>query len=459
MEPQNYRFGGGVDESLLHPVVLVAMIVAILLILLRPRKQISVIFLFGAFLVPHGQQLVLGGVHLFVLRILILTVWIRLLCSKRPPGEPFLAGGWNGIDTVFFLAVACRAAAFTLLYMNGEAAINQVGLLWDYLGGYFLLRCLIRNEQEIKTAIKSLAVLAMIFAVTMVREQITGENIFGLLGGVLLVSQVRADTLVRSQAVFQHGILAGTYAAALLPLVVWLWKKGGSNLVALLGVIASLVMVATSASSTPLLSYAAGIFAIFLWPLRRWMRVFRWGMVLVLVGLQIVMNSPVWYVISHVRVIGVSSGTHRAELVGTFIQHFWDWWLVGTDANGSWGAFMFDTSNTYVNNGVNGGLLTFVFFIAIIVRSFSMIGKARKAVAGSDRKEERCMWLLGCALFVHVVAFFGVSYFDQMQIAWFVALAVICAATGPILESQRQVQMSQANDAVGYDATTSIAYE
>jgi hypothetical protein len=46
-----------------------------------------------------------------------------------------------------------------------------------------------------------------------------------------------------------------------------------------------------------------------------------------------------------------------------------------------------------------------------------------------------------------------------MQIAWFVALAVICAATGPILESQRQVQMSQANDAVGYDATTSIAYE
>ena len=462
MEPENYKFGGGEAASLLHPIVLVAMIVAILLIFLRPRRQVSTIFLFGAFLIPHGQQLVLEGIHFFVLRILILAVFLRLICSKRLPEEPFLAGGWNGIDTVFFLAIACRAVAFTLFYLSTAATVNQLGLLWDDLGGYFILRSLIRNERDIRSVIKSFAVLAMIFAITMVGEQFTGQNIFGLLGGVLLVSQTRGDTfvpLVRSQGAFQHGILAGTYAAAILPLLIWLWKKGESKSIALLGMMASAVMVATTASSTPLLSYAAGIFAISMWPFRRWMRMFRWGIVLAVVGLQIVMNAPAWYVIAHVRVIGVSSGTHRAELVGTFIQHFSEWWLLGTDSNGSWGAFMFDTSNTYVNTGVNGGLLAFIFFMAILCRSFARIGNARKAVAGNDRNEEWCMWLLGCAMFVHVVAFFGISYFDQTRIAWFATLAVICTATAPILEAKRQAQMSQSNDAVGCDAMTSIAYD
>jgi len=69
------------------------------------------------------------------------------------------------------------------------------------------------------------------------------------------------------------------------------------------------------------------------------------------------------------------------------------------------------------------------------------------------------MWLLGCAMFVHVVAFFGISYFDQTRIVWFATLAVICTAIAPILEAKRQAQMSQSNDAVGCAAMTSIAYD
>ncbi len=419
----------------------------------------SPIFLLAAFLIPHGQQVVIAGIHLFVLRILILAAFVRLMCSKRAPGEPFLASGWNSLDTVFFLAVVCRATAFTLLYMSRSATVNQAGLLWDDLGGYFLLRSLIRDERDIKTAIKSLAALAVIFAATMMREQFTGENIFGRLGAVLLNSQTRTNGLVRSQGAFAHGILAGTFAAIALPLFVWLWKKGESKAVAFLGAIGSLVMVGTSASSTPMLSYAAGVFAIFMWPFRQWTRVFRWSIVLALVGLQIVMNSPVWYVISHVRVLGVSSGDHRAELVGTFIEHFSEWWLLGTASNGSWGAFTFDTSNTYVNTGVNGGLAAFVFFIAVLVLCFSRIGRARKAVAENDRKEEWCMWLLGCTMFVHIVAFFGISYFDQTQIIWFTTLAIVCAATTPVLEAQRQAQMSQPEDAASCEGMSPVAYE
>ena len=45
------------------------------------------------------------------------------------------------------------------------------------------------------------------------------------------------------------------------------------------------------------------------------------------------------------------------------------------------------------------------------------------------------IWLLGSALFAHVVAFFGVNYFDQARVAWFAMVAMICACTTPLLRS------------------------
>jgi len=36
-------------------------------------------------------------------------------------------------------------------------------------------------------------------------------------------------------------------------------------------------------------------------------------------------------------------------------------------------------------------------------------------------------WALGSALFVHVVSFISVAYFDQMVIYWFMLLAMIAA--------------------------------
>jgi len=38
MPPDNLRFGGGASETVLHPIVLVAMLIAIALIFLLPRK-------------------------------------------------------------------------------------------------------------------------------------------------------------------------------------------------------------------------------------------------------------------------------------------------------------------------------------------------------------------------------------------------------------------------------------
>jgi hypothetical protein len=424
VEPNKYKFGGGAAETLLHPLVFAALVVVIIALLALPRRHAIAAFIFGTFLVPAGQEIFVGGVHLFVYRIIVLVAFLRMMRFKQ---RPSLVGGWNCIDTAFSLTVVCHVVAFSLLYMEQTAMINQFGVVWDSLGGYIFLRYAIRDKRDIVRAIKCFAVLAFIFAACMIREKVTGENVFGLLGGVTLKSEVR-EGHVRSQAVFQHAILAGVFGATLVPVFVLLWKNTQSKITAVVGVASATIMVVTTACSTPVLAYAASVTGILLWPFRRGMRWFRWGIVLGLLSLSLLMRGPVWYLVAHMSIFSESSGNHRAELLGTFIEHFGEWWLLGAKSNGDWGYGMFDTSNQYVEQGVTGGLFSLIFFIATIASAFRRVGRKRKSVEG-DTRSEWFLWLLGSALFANVVAFFGISYFDQTKVAWFALLAVISAAT------------------------------
>jgi hypothetical protein len=198
--------------------------------------------------------------------------------------------------------------------------------------------------------------------------------------------------------------------------------------------IGATVMTVTCYASTTLVAYAGGIFALCLWPLRRKMRFLRWGVLFTLVGLHLVMHGPVWSLLEKVDLTGSSSSYHRYMLIDNCIRHFGDWWLLGVKNYDSWGWDMWDLSDQYVAYAVSGGLATLACFIAIICRSFAGIGTARKLVAG-NHKEEWFLWCLGAALFAHVVAYFGIGYFDQMQFAWFALLAIICVAVSETMRS------------------------
>src|SRR6266403_5143736 len=87
MPPENLRFGGGASETVLHPVVLVAMLIAMTLILLLPRKYVIWPFLCSAFLIPLGQSILVGGLHFFVIRIIILTIVVRMLATMLTSPE------------------------------------------------------------------------------------------------------------------------------------------------------------------------------------------------------------------------------------------------------------------------------------------------------------------------------------------------------------------------------------
>jgi hypothetical protein len=377
-------------------------------------------------LVPFGQVLVSGGIHFPVYRILVIFGLVRLVTTKRASATGRFVGGFNSIDRVFALCALLSSAAFSLHWMETQALIKSLGTLLDALGGYFVLRFLIQDRVDIERTMKTFALIAVVMAVCMINEKLRYQNIFGLLGGVAIVPAVR-DGAIRSQGAFSVYVTAGAFGAILLPLFVWLWKSKESKVAAVFGILSSTVITITSNTSTGLLAYAAGIAALCLWPLRKHMRTLRWGLVIILVGLHLVMKAPVWALIARVDLTGSSSGYHRYMLVDNCIRHFNSWWFLGVKDYGTWGWEMDDLGNQYVAAAVTGGLATLILFIAIISRSFGKLGTARRCVNG-DREQEWRLWCLGAALFANVVAYFGITYFDQSQVAWYALLAVISAS-------------------------------
>jgi hypothetical protein len=373
-------------------------------------------------------MLVVGGVHLFALRIILLFACARMLIAKSSSTASIFGRGFNWVDYVFVIWALFRASAFVILFsFQSGAVVNQIAFLLDVIAGYFFLRWAIQSDREIHLAIKTLAVIAAFVGICMLNEKLRNQNIFGYLGGFPITPQLR-DGAIRAQGPFEHPILAGSFGATLVPLFLWLWTGAKERIFALAGIIGSTCMVFSSASSTPLMAYLGGIVAVCFWPMRQHMRLFRWGLATALVGLHLVMKAPVWFLIARIDLTGASSGYHRAMLVDTFIRHFGEWWLIGTNNNANWGFDMWDLSNQFVAEGVTGGLATFICFVAMIAICFSKLGRARKAAKG-DRRREWFLWFLGAALVSHIVAFWGISYFDHTQISWFALLVMISVAT------------------------------
>jgi hypothetical protein len=418
VEPANNRFGGGATDTVLHPLVAVVLCITIALIFWLPRKYVVIPWLSIVLLVPFGQVLVLGGVHLTAYRIIILFGLVRVATA----GTGRLAGGFTAIDRAFTLCSALTFITFLLQWMEMQAFIKGLGSLLDALGGYFVLRFLVRDIEDVRRAIRLFGFIALIIGACMLNEQLSGNNIFASLGG--LSPMAVRDGQIRSQGAFETYITAGVFGATLLPLLIWLWSEGSGRIAASLAILGATVIAVTSHSSTPPLAYVAGVIGLCFWPLRTHMRVIRWMLVLTLVTLHLVMNAPVWALIARIDLTGSSSGSHRYLLVDMFIRHFGDWWLLGTKNYNTWGSDTWDLANQYVANGVTGGLATLVAFVAVISRSFAALGSVGKY---GERKHRWLVWCLGAALLAHVAAYFGIGYFDQMQFAWYALLAMIAA--------------------------------
>src|SRR6185437_7969994 len=274
-------------------------------------------------LIPLEQQVVVGGLHFMVLRIVLLFAWMRLLVGIGEERH-FLAAGFTRLDMVFAAWVISAVITVTILWADVGALIAKLGFLYNAFGTYFLLRCLLRTREDVARMLKVLAIIFAAVAVLMTIEQLTGRNLLAIFG-LPAEAEIR-NGRIRSQGPFLHSIIAGTIGAILVPTFLGLgWASRKSRLYAAVGILAGLVMIVTSSSSTPVATCMAGMVAVAMWPMRQYMKLVRWGIVATLLGLHLVMKAPVWALIGRIDLAGGSISWHRFALVDHFINHFSEW--------------------------------------------------------------------------------------------------------------------------------------
>ena len=431
MVPENLRFGGGVSGSVFSPIVAIILFLAVVLMCILPRRKAIVPFLITAILIPADQILVLGGLHFNPLRILIFFGLIRVFIIKGRGEWSVFSGGLNKVDKSMILLTLSSAVAGILLFRNTQVVIFQVGEIYTAFGAYFLLRCLIRDREDVIRVIRVFAVIVVMLSGIMIFEHVKGSNPYAWLGGAraqYFATDMARDGRIRATASFGTPILAGTFGAVLLPLFVGLWLSDKKQRqIAIVGMIGATLMTAASSSSTPAIGYLAAIMGICMWPIRSMMRAIRWGIVLTLVALQIVMKAPVYHLITRIDISG--SSYHRYYLIHQTVIHFSDWWLIGTRSNADWGWDMWDTANQYVATAVSGGLVSLILLIAIIVYGFKYLGKAREAA--TDKRQALFLWAVAVMLLTYSVSFIGISLWDQSVVGWYSLLALIGAVAVP----------------------------
>ena len=397
------------------------------LLLSLPRRYAILPMLVAGCYMSLAQALSVAGLSFNVIRILIFFGVIRIVLK----GE-LASIRLNAIDKTLIASV--MASAFLHVVLSGDTSnfTGRLAIVYDAFGIYFIARAVLRDMDDIILTVKMLALLMIPLAALFVLEHVTGRNLFSLLGGVDLFSEVR-NGRVRAQGPFKHSILAGTFGATMLPLLVGLRAYSTQGrLLATGGVLAAGVIIVTSASSGPLLAALATVMGLFCWSVRSSMRAIRWGIVVFFVALHIYMNDPVWFLIARLGDVFGGGGWYRSALINAAIVHFNEWWLSGTTYTRHWMASgisanpnMADIVNHFVAQAVSGGLLALVLFIWLIVRCFKVTGSEVRDETRWGASQRFFIWCMGCAMLGHVVSFFAVSYFDQMTLFWYVLIATI----------------------------------
>lgn len=401
-----------------------------LLILVLPRRLVFIPFIITACYITIGQQLVILDFHFTALRIFIFLAWIRLIARGEIRGLKL-----NTIDKAIIWWLVISFIANTLLWQTSEALTFRVGLTYNAAGLYFLFRIVIRDIGEIENIIKLSAVIIIPLSIIMIFELFSGRNIFSAFGGVPEISWIR-DGSVRAQGPFRYAGLAGMVGAVLMPLYVSLWYSDKARFNAIVGFVAATMITIASHSSGPLMAYCAGIVGLIMWPFHNRMRMVQYAILFTLISLHLVMKAPVWFLMARMGDLIGGDAYHRSAIIDAAVKHFNEWWLIGTKDTGAWMPYFFtsssdqysaDITNQFILEGINGGFLSMLLFITIIILCFREIGISLRLNENQPFSVRIILWSLGASLFVHAVGFFSVSYFDQIIVFWYMLLAMISA--------------------------------
>lgn len=325
----------------------------------------------------------------------------------------------------------------------------RLSLIYNVLGTYLYARAFLSNPGDFLRFSKCLALIVVPLALAVVIEKFAHKNFYEVLGMSGQEITIR-EGRVRAAGPFAHPILLGTFAASSMILLVPLRRRSPRWF--LLGTVACAVTVFCSASSGPIMTLLSGLLALALWPFRTSVGWIRRAVLFGIVGLQIFMQAPVWFLMARIDLAGGSTGWHRAELISAAVNHLDEWWLTGTDYTRhwmpygvTWSGAQTDITNYYLQMGVTGGLPLMLSFIVILIKAFQLLGRRIRTLRLAADSDEFMLWCVGATIFAHCFTFISISYFDQSFVEFWVLLgavpglcAVSMAASSAEVQDERQ---------------------
>ena len=413
------------DVTNVHKVAILFMLLMTGLTLSPRRSAATFAILSVCIFMPMEQRVVVGGLDFSMLRLITIVAFIRILIR----GE-FRDFRFGSMDRLFLFWVV-SASSFYLLRTGSGGFVYRLGISFDALMSYFVMRALVRTRVDVLLAWKQLAWITLVLSPLILYESMTRHNVFGIFTYEGFDIAVVRDGSVRARGPLSHPILTGTFGSVVIPVFVGIvlgQKKGR----ALMGTacIAATIITLGSGSSGPVLAWAVGAFGWALWRFRGRMRTILRGVVVVLVVLHFIREKPVWHLLLRLSTITGGTGSHRYALIDAFISNFSEWAIMGTDNAAHWGWGLQDITNQYVAEGVDGGFVTLVLFILVLRAAFALLRLARRAFErfeGPGNPWALLAWGCSVSLVVHCVSFISVTYFGQMLQFFFFFLGMVPA--------------------------------
>lgn len=399
--------------------------------LLLPRSLAALPLLVSFAWIPRTQLLEIGDINVTVFRLVIALGLIRI--ALRREKLPF---GLSAIDSLWLLWSVAMVGTWLLHESND--LMFRLGLVWDYLGAYLLVRYMISSHEDIERIFVALCWVLLPVALLMLLERHSGENPFGVIGG--LQTQSRLGSF-RAAGPFAHPILAGTVGATCLVVGLGLWRL--RPVAGRLGCAVGGAMIYASASSGPILMAAFGLCGLALWPLRRHPTTIRLTILFIGFVLQAVMKDPIYYLMAKIDVVGGSTGWHRSRLIQAAIEHFDEWWLAGTDYTAHWmptgiqaNTQHTDLTNHFLAMGVMGGLPLLIPFAWACWLMLRAVDRDIALSSEIDGHRRFLSWTIGALTVAHAMNFLSAHLFDQS----FFSFMILSACVGVIGHSRSSVQ-------------------
>ncbi len=401
-------------ESIYLSTLILTFSLAVLAVIV-PRKYMMLPFILCACFIPADQREIIMDLDFTPLRMLVLVVLVWMFLGW--PGEQFRL---RRFDILVFAWVICWSVVYCLQWGTEKAIIHQSGVMFDTLGMYLIFTRALSSWETIRVSLKIFAFCSIVTAVLIGWERVTGDNAFIILGKVhTVVRQGR----YRYAGPFPHSIMCGLFWGLLVPLFIGMVMTERKKTLYFTAIVASVFIVFSTASSTPLLALVIVLAGVSVFRLRHYTPIVSLGFVTLLAGLHLVMRAPVWHLLSRVDVICGSDGWHRYHLVDEAIRHFKEWALLGCRSTEHWGWGLLDVTNEYIFEGVRGGFATLVLLLVILFIGFKVI--LRCSLQENAQSRRILSWCFFVSLFGHSIAFMAVSYFGQIMMLWYMMLAII----------------------------------